>query len=130
VERLTDGIDAQLAGDLARRVAPHPIGDDEEVVVLQDGVGVFVVLALQTRVCAAHRRDQDERVRPGRLLLFVDIDRHLAHDVYAGVVANLRVRVELRLVVLGLRQHHDDPDHQAQDHDGGHDVEHVRVRHQ
>ena len=35
--------------------------------------------------------------------VFFDVDRHLAHDVHAGVVANLGVRIELGLVVLGGR---------------------------
>ena len=68
-ERLADRVDAELAGDLARGVPAHPVGDDEEVVILEDRVRVLVVLSLEARVGSADRRDQDERVRARSALL-------------------------------------------------------------
>ena len=58
LERLGDGVDAELAGDLAGGVAPHAVGDDEEVVVLEDRVGVLVVLALEARDRCGPRRSR------------------------------------------------------------------------
>src|SRR5262249_40468481 len=58
-ERLADGVDAQVACHLARGVTPHPVGNDEEVVVLEDGVRVLVVGALPPGIRAPNGRDED-----------------------------------------------------------------------
>jgi len=100
LERLADRLDAELARDLAGGVAPHPVGDDEHVVIHQRRVRVFVVLSLQPRIRLSDGRHEDERVRPGGLLFLFDVDRHLGRDVDARIVADLGVGIELGLVVV------------------------------
>ena len=77
LERFADRLDRHLAGDLARRVTPHAVGDDEEVVVFEDRVRVLVVFALEPGVRSADGGDEDEGVRAGRLLLLLDVDLDL-----------------------------------------------------
>lgn len=91
-EGLADGVYAELAGDLARRVPTHAIGDHEKVVIFQDGVGVFVVLALEARIGAPNGRHQDERIRSSRLLLFLDVDRNFGRALRADLVPDLLMR--------------------------------------
>src|SRR5258706_2721450 len=49
-DEIGDRVDGNSGGDFAGRVATHPVGDEEEVVLRNDGEAVLVVLALASDV--------------------------------------------------------------------------------
>jgi hypothetical protein len=60
VEELADRLRRDARRHVARAVAAHPVGHDEEVVLLEHDEGVFVVLALEPDVAQPGR---DARIK-------------------------------------------------------------------
>ena len=82
-------------------MAAHPIRHDEEVLIIEDRVTVFVVLPPTARVGPADRSHEDELVGT-RLLVVVGIhladDRDLVVGLLRGTFARLGARRFRRLI--------------------------------
>src|SRR5690606_14593836 len=66
LERLGDGFNGDIGGDLTSKVTAHAVSHNAQTSLLDDYAGVLVVLALQTDICSRdHLHDHDAAFKTG-----------------------------------------------------------------